>query len=322
MERYIAIDNVCAWPNSTLMPDGSIVVTIFNQPCHGTTEGDGECWASEDGGRLWRLRGVPAPHEPGTNRMNVAAGLAPDGALIVIASGWGGEGMRECILEPWVCRSTDGGRTWARGGSVEIPDEVPYVIPFGDIISLVDGRLATSFYCAKGRRGSTSYILFSEDGGLSWGNGSCVAEGDHNETDLLRGGEGLLLAAVRTARDGHLELFTSEDDGFLWARRTALTLAGQHPAHLMTLADGRILLVYGIRNPRLYGIGARLSDDGGQNWSRPILLVDLDDAGDGGYPSSVQLSDGTIVTSYYANRISAHRRYHMGVVRWTLDEVS
>ena len=33
-ERYMAIDNVCAWPNLTLMPDGSVVATIFNRPYH------------------------------------------------------------------------------------------------------------------------------------------------------------------------------------------------------------------------------------------------------------------------------------------------
>ena len=116
MERFIAIDNVCAWPNLTLMPDNSIVATIFNQPTHEGWEGDVECWMSLDGA-LWELHGVPAPHEPGTNRMNVAAGLALDDALIVIASGWrpkapqGEEppaGPRK-VLTPWVCRSTDGG---------------------------------------------------------------------------------------------------------------------------------------------------------------------------------------------------------------------
>jgi len=25
MERYVVIDNVCAWPNLTLMPDGDIM---------------------------------------------------------------------------------------------------------------------------------------------------------------------------------------------------------------------------------------------------------------------------------------------------------
>ena len=53
MERFIAVDNVCAWPNLTLMPDGAIVATIFNQPTHLRWPGDVECWASTDEGHTW-----------------------------------------------------------------------------------------------------------------------------------------------------------------------------------------------------------------------------------------------------------------------------
>ncbi len=34
MERYVAIDNVCAWPNLTLMPQGTLLAIIFSQPAH------------------------------------------------------------------------------------------------------------------------------------------------------------------------------------------------------------------------------------------------------------------------------------------------
>ena len=86
MEHYIAVDNVTAWPNLTLMPNGDIIASIFNQPTHGGWEGDVECWASEDGGKLWSLRGTPAVHEPTTNRMNVAAGLGYDNTSIRCAN--------------------------------------------------------------------------------------------------------------------------------------------------------------------------------------------------------------------------------------------
>lgn len=77
-QRFVAIDNVCAWPNLTLMPDGSINTTIFGQPSHGQMAGAAECWNSKDG-QFWEKRGIPAPNEPQTNRMNVAAGLAKNG---------------------------------------------------------------------------------------------------------------------------------------------------------------------------------------------------------------------------------------------------
>ena len=45
-----AIQGTCAWPNCQILPDGTILALIFNQPCHGLWEGDLDCWASEDGG--------------------------------------------------------------------------------------------------------------------------------------------------------------------------------------------------------------------------------------------------------------------------------
>ncbi|MBT4504797.1 MAG: exo-alpha-sialidase [Gemmatimonadetes bacterium] len=324
MERFIAIDDVCAWPNLTQMADGSIVATIFNQPCHGRWEGDVECWNSADGGQCWQRIGIPADHEPGTNRMNVAAGLAHDGDLIVIASGWSHKAPRgeeppagtSTVLAPWVCRSSDGGRSWERTEEVALPEGIPPLIPFGDIVCSPDGSLGVSFYSWHEKGSNTAYLLRSRDDGRSWGEAVVIGADDYNETDLLCIDEKRWLAAARTLRDGHLDLFCSDDSGSTWARRGTLTLPGQHPAHLLQLADGSILLVYGIRNRGLYGVGARLSGDGGESWGAPILLVDTEDATDGGYPSSVQLADGSLVTAYYCNQVPAHRRYHMGVVRW------
>ena len=63
LERYVAIDNKCAWPNLTLMPDGSIVASVFGEPCHLLWEGAAECWRSPDGGRSWSFLSVPVPNE-------------------------------------------------------------------------------------------------------------------------------------------------------------------------------------------------------------------------------------------------------------------
>ncbi len=323
MERFVAIDNVCAWPNLTLLPDGTVLAVIFNRPAHGTMEGDVECWAGTDGGALWQRRGVVAPHEPGANRMNVSAGLASDGTLVALASGWNlKEGrLLDRVLSCWACLSRDQGRTWQHTTDVAAPEGCDFMIPFGDIICLPDGSLASSCYCRGEAKGTANaHVVFSSDGGNSWGDAVSIGTGDYNETDLLRLREDRWLAAARTARDAHLELFVSEDEGRSWRREGPLTLPRQHPAHLCALSDGRVLLTYGVRNQNYYGVAARLSEDEGQSWGPPRRLVDLDDATDGGYPSSVQLADGTVVTAYYANRIACHRRYHMGVVRWQPDE--
>jgi hypothetical protein len=61
----------------------------------------------------------------------------------------------------------------------------------------------------------------------------------------------------------------------------------------------------------------RVSSDEGKTWSDPARIIDW--WGDGGYPSSVQLPDGQILTAYYAAKIEGHDRYHMGVVVWDPD---
>ena len=166
-ERYIAIDNVCAWPNLTRLPDGAITTAIFNQPTHGGWEGDVECWASEDEGYTWRLRGVPAKHEPGTNRMNVAAGCGHDGRLIVLASGWSNRNPigsyssphEGAVLPIWVCISRDGGETWTQEGSVALPSHSDSrLIPFGDIIKL--GEMPLEYASMVGHNQANTARIF------------------------------------------------------------------------------------------------------------------------------------------------------------------
>jgi hypothetical protein len=84
----VAVDAVCAWPNLTTLPDGTILATIHNQPSHLQQPADVDCWASADGGVTWTKRGTPAPRDDQhAARGMVAAGLARNGDLIVITTG-------------------------------------------------------------------------------------------------------------------------------------------------------------------------------------------------------------------------------------------
>ncbi|MDP6125194.1 MAG: sialidase family protein [Candidatus Latescibacteria bacterium] len=327
MERYVAIDNVCAWPNLSRADDGKIFAAIFNQPTHGGWEGDVECWRSDDDGKFWKLAGVAAEHESTTNRMNVAAGLARDGSLVVLASGWTKRNVvgdyssphDGQVLPMWVCRSDADGANWTHDESIALPTDGPEtIIPFGDVIQLGDGNLGVSVYGWAPPNQVCSLFYVSTDDGRNWAQRGIIAATDSNETAPVTLPDSTLLAAVRTNGDGHIELYRSQDHGATWENRGPFSLPGQHPGHLTVLSDGRLLLSFGIRNRGLHAVAVRESDDGGTSWKGTQVLVDLPQTTDLGYPASVQADDGTIITAYYTSGADAHQRYHMGVLRWSI----
>ena len=225
-----------AWPNLTLLRDGTIVAVLFNQPSHGQAEGDLECWASGDGLK-WERRGVVTRHEPGTVRMNQAAGLARNGDLVVLCSGWTDlptagrpkqPTFRDAVIRSWVLRSADGGRTWERRDAFPAA-EAGWTehIPFGDIWAGDDGALHTSCYQgefsdpAKSSKikGWRSWHFRSADDGRTWQPVSLIGP-RHNETDLFPLGGKSWLAA---ARIDATELIRSDDDGVTWQEPRRVT---------------------------------------------------------------------------------------------------
>jgi len=322
-DPMVAIDHVCAWPNLTLLPDGTIIAIIHNQPSHLKHPADVDCWASVDDGLTWSRQGTPAPRDnERVARGNVAAGQAGNGDLIVISSGWtdpAGEGTRGTVLHPLVSRSADAGQHWAIDDN-GFPQSWPassrtsvsapgYLVPFGDVLEGQDGTLRVGLY--GGGEGAT-YVYRSEDDGRTWAKVSRLDESAViHEPALLHLGDGRWLTAARF--DG-LNLYASDDDAQSWTlRKTAITGSKQHPGHLLRLSDGRVLLSYGNRQDP-HGVDVRFSRDEGMTWSESCRVVDF--MQDGGYPSSVQLSDGQVLTSYYARQISGHDGYHMGTVMW------
>ncbi len=337
-EFYVAVDNKGLWPNLTKLPDGELAAAVFNHPSHGFgINSDVELWVSGDGGRNWRLRSRVSDHSENPNlvRMNHAVGLNAAGELVAVVSGYQ-EGRKLPLLAPQLCISADRGHTWER--RLLDFDGVPY----GDIFPLPDGRLVLSTYARASKEPQRweCSLLFSHDGGRNWGDKTHLA--DTNETHVVRLQDGIWLAAGRTICQDRMDdalphgsgelLFRSEDEGKTWSSGKPISPQGQENAHLLELADGRLLCSFTSRIPGLFGVVLRISEDGGRKWSYPVVLISMPARDwhktDCGYPSSVQLDDGAIVTAYYfgprkpewaAHGLPWHQRYHMGVARWDLS---
>ncbi|MBN2293267.1 MAG: exo-alpha-sialidase [Pirellulales bacterium] len=329
LRRVVVVENVCAWPNLTLMRDGTIIAIFHNQPSHGQREGDIDCWASRDG-RAWEKRSTITRHEPDTVRMNHAAGLARNGDLVVLCSGWTNvkqpgrpkqAPFRDDILRSWVLRSADGGRSWEKRDAFPAtePGWSEY-IPFGDIWAGEDGALHVSCYQGEFKnpsqstktKGWRSWHFRSDDDGWTWKPVSIIGP-RHNETDIFPLGGKSWLAAARIDK---MELFRSDDNGASWRKTMPVTERNEINAHLIRLNDGRLLLSYGVRVDGRRGVCAKLSRDDGRTWSKPLRLARTDDGGDCGYPASVQMADGKIVTAWYSNKSPDHVGYHLGVTLW------
>jgi hypothetical protein len=308
---FRAIDNYCAWPNLTLLHDGSIIATVYNKPAHGTLPGDVECWGSVDGGWTWEYRGTPARGGETSNRMNNVAGLAKNGDLLVLSSGWQDPGEFTRLMPTLVCRSHDGGYTWEiEEGRFPTDSSGSEIVPFGDIHITGDGGLMTTAYRDK------TYAVKSDDDGHTWYLLSCISS-SINETAPLHLGKGNWLAAGRTRVPypaGSVDLFVSGDDGISWEFNQHVSDTGQHPGHLMRLSDNRILLSCGDRYEGRKGVMGRISHDNGKSWGDPFRILDMevDGRNEIGYPSSVQNSEGNVVTAFYSDMDG----FHMGVVVW------
>ncbi len=195
-------------------------------------------------------------------------------------------------------RSTDGGVTWSARYDCLVDS------PHGPI-QLTDGRL---LYAGKDlwRPGEKTGFCESADDGQTW---RWLAElpvrpgdkaDDYHELHAVETADGRIVAQIRNhnrANAGETLQCESADGGRTWSVPHEIGVWGL-PSHLLRLADGRLLMTYGHRRPP-FGNQARVSDDHGRTWSEPMVISGDGPGGDLGYPSTVQLADGGLLTVWY-----------------------
>lgn len=126
------------------------------------------------------------------------------------------------------------------------------------------------------------------------------------EPHAIQLADGRIVVHIRVQRTGENSVFTvyqsvSEDGGYTFTQPVPLlTEHGGSPAHLLSLSDGTLLSVYGYREAP-YGIRAMFSKDGGRTWDTDNVLYDGGQSGDLGYPATVQLRGGSLLTLWYEN---------------------
>ena len=208
--------------------------------------------------------------------------------------------------------SSDGGRTWSE------PVEGPDTIHGG--IQLADGAILVASY-----RLARDYVTLNKADSWEGPYRQVAAVGTNNDSaaptrpDSLRFGEpsilqlssGRVIMMMRATPIPYSNVDTrsvlwesySDDGGETWADPFPTPLWG-FPPHLMLHSDGRVVVVYGRRKPP-YGQRAAVSPDG-ITWREGDEIVLRDDAPneDLGYPASVELTDGRVLTVYYQSHPS------------------
>lgn len=209
-------------------------------------------------------------------------------------------------------RSFDNGLSWSEPASFDI-SSLSFYSHTGQtgVIELSDGTWLLPLHgqCSLDEP-ERVFVARSSDQGRTWGQPSTVAydpEGKRgfHEPPMLILPSGKLLVVTRshnvTREGGEDYLFQtfSTDNGWTWQGLERTPIWG-YPSHLLLLRGGRILCTYGYRREP-YGIRAVFSDDEGASWDMENEIVIRADGAnrDLGYPSSIQLDDGRILTSYY-----------------------
>lgn len=130
------------------------------------------------------------------------------------------------------------------------------------------------------------------------------------EPDTVELDDGTLICHIRAQGgikvNGKGKYFTeyqteSYDGGKTWTKpHQILANRGGAPSHILKTRDGMLITTYGYREEPA-GIKAMFSTDGGKTWDTDYDIYVNGISFDIGYPSTVELEDGTFITVFYAH---------------------
>lgn len=207
--------------------------------------------------------------------------------------------------------SRDGGKTWVQKRIEGLPKFARCTGWFRGGVALRDGTALGGFYAVVRKDEQTAvrgvYAMRSHDRGETWHMSPIVEDPDnkrsYSEVNMMELADGRVLALIRGNGDAYLYRSYTEDQGQTWSPPKPTPIPGS-PANMIRLSSGKILCVYRhIGYPA--GYRGVLSADDGMSWDVEKIIRIRDDTLPGliGYPSSLQLDDGTIFTLYNVLRV-------------------
>ena len=336
---YESPSEYCAWPSVARTSGGDLIVLFTRTEEHLGPNGAILLSLSTDNGKTW-LQPIVLLDTPIDDRESGITTLR-DGRIVghFWSTFWTKESYERLapnsyghnLLDKWIATvgqreyrdakrnsgastsvSSDGGRTWlklARGhdsvhGGIELETGGLLLASYRESPDSIKVNVADS---VSGPWRHLATIVSPHPKSLSFGEPHLLQ---------LRGGRVIMMiratARPYNDRDPRCVLWESysDDMGKTWAPPFATSLWG-FPPHLALLADGRVLCTYGYRRTP-YGERACLSDDG-VHWSLKDEVVLRDDApnGDLGYPASIELDRGIVLTVYYQPNVPPGTIQHM-----------
>ena len=194
--------------------------------------------------------------------------------------------------------SKDGGYTF--GDFKRAPVTAPHgpaVMRDGTLLYIgnkCDGKTHASIECHKLNENGEFEYLSSIESAPDTENRPC-----HNcEPHAIVMPDGKIIAHIRMD-----EIFTtyqseSHDGGKTFTKPHSIGLKHGSPPHLMLHSGGVLISAYGCRSEP-FGQRVMFSKDGGETWDTDYILRDDGNNGDLGYPCTVELKNGSLLTVYY-----------------------
>ncbi len=320
--------NYFGWPTVARMDDGTLIVGASGfRAGHVCPFGRSVLWRSSDNGRSWSSPEI-VNDSPIDDR---DLGVTPlrDGKFLI---SWftcdtrffypGGDPIEHPwnfrpVLQSWNEETVAANlgsfvRVCNADGSWNAPVPVKVSSPHGPI-RLANGKLlylgaifgttdadGKLHFSMQSYRSKCLQALESSDDGATWQELGIIKpvhpDSDFCEPDVVELPSGRLIGAIRDEADFSMWQIESDDGGRNWSTPHRILPFGA-PPHLLRHSSGVLVLAYGYRRPE-FSERVMLSYDDGQSWDADWVLCDAPFV-DMGYPSSVELPDGSILTVYY-----------------------